>query len=88
MGKEDSLTGEALINRNNEIKQTGKKKKKKALDGNLLQGKESLRGVPVMAQWLTNPTLVPSLASISGLGIGVAVSCPVGRRCGWDPVLP
>ena len=45
-----------------------------------------------MAQWLTNPTRsdelwVPSLASLSGLRIGVAVSCGVGHRRGLYPSL-
>ena len=30
---------------------------------------------------------VQSLASLSGLRIGLAMSCGVGRRCGSDPVL-
>ena len=30
---------------------------------------------------------VQSLASLSGLGTGVAMSCGVGHRCGSDPVL-
>ena len=32
-------------------------------------------------------TQVQSVASISGLRIGIAVSCGVGRRWGSDPVL-
>jgi len=42
------------------------------------------RGVPVMAQWLTNPTRNHEVAgSVPGLAQqwGVAVSCGVGRRC-------
>ena len=40
----------------------------------------------------TNPTgtmrwRVPPLASLSGLRIGIAVSCGVGCRCNLDPVL-
>ena len=30
---------------------------------------------------------VRPLALLSGLGIGIAVSCGVGRRCGSDPTL-
>ena len=49
-------------------------------------------GVPVVAQWLTNLTRnmmlwVQSLALLSGLGIQLAVSCGVGRRCSSDPTL-
>ena len=43
-----------------------------------------------MAQWLTNPTSiheVRSLASLSGLRIGVAMSCGVGRRRSSGPAL-
>ena len=40
-----------------------------------------------MAQWLTNLTRNQSLALLSGLSFGVAVSCGVGRRRGSDPAL-
>ena len=40
-----------------------------------------------MAQWLTNLTRNQSLALLSGLRFGVAVSCGVGRRRGSDPAL-
>ena len=50
-------------------------------------------GVPIVAQWLVNPTrnhevagLVPGLAQWVK-GSGVAVSCGVGCRCGSDPAL-
>ena len=49
--------------------------------------KESHTGVPVVAQWLTNPTRNHEVVgSIPGLS-GVAVSCGVGHRCGSDPAL-
>ena len=49
-------------------------------------------GVPIVAQWkrigLGSMRLwVPSLASLSGLRIGVAVSCGVGRRRGSNLVV-
>ena len=50
------------------------------------------QGVPVMAQWLKNPTtnhgcgLDPWPPSV-GWGSGVALSCVVGYRCGSDPTL-
>ena len=49
-------------------------------------------GVPVVAQWLrirlgSMRFQVRSLALLSGLGSGVAVSCGVGCRCGSDPKL-
>ena len=45
-----------------------------------------------MAQWLANPTTskrtqVRSMASLSGLGSGIALRCSVGRRHGLDPAL-
>ena len=50
-------------------------------------------GVPVVAQWSTNPTRnhevagsIPALAQW-GQRSGVAVSCGVGRRCGSSPTL-
>jgi len=51
-------------------------------------------GVPVVAQWLTNPTRIhevegsiPDLAQWVKYLSDVAVSCGVGRRCGSDPAL-
>ena len=51
-------------------------------------------GVPVVAQWLTNPTRnhevagsVPALAQWVNERSGVAVSCGVGCRRGSDPAL-
>ena len=52
-----------------------------------------LWGVPVVAQWLTNPTKNHEVSgSIPGLGqwvkgSGVAMSCGVGCRLGSDPTL-
>ena len=45
-----------------------------------------------MAQWVENPNSVCEdagsiLASLSGLRIGIAVSCGVGRRCSSDLVM-
>ena len=54
--------------------------------------KECLEGVPIMAQWLMNPTKNHELVdSIPGLaqwvkGSGIALSCGVGCRCGSDHV--
>ena len=55
--------------------------------------KEVILGVPVMAQWLMNPTRnhevadsVPSLAQWVK-GSSIAVSCGVGCRCSSDPAL-
>ena len=52
--------------------------------------KIEITGVPVVAQWITNPTsihedarLIPGLAQ----GSDVAVSCSVGYRCNLDPAL-
>ena len=46
-------------------------------------------GVPVVAQWLTNPTRNHEVVgSIPGLTqFGDAVSCGVSRLCGSDPAL-
>ena len=55
--------------------------------------KKRYRGVPLVAQWLTNPTRnhgvagsVPALAQWVKRS-GVAVSCGVGCRRGSDPML-
>ena len=50
-------------------------------------------GVPVVAQWLTNPTKNHEVAGSDPAlaqwvkGSGVAVSCGVGCRCSSDPTL-
>ena len=50
-------------------------------------------GVPVVAQWLMNPTRNHEVwGSIPGLpqwvkGSGIAVTCGVGRRWSLDPML-
>ena len=48
-------------------------------------------GVPVVVQWLTNPTgnheVAGSIPCSVGWGSGVAVSCGVGCRHGSDPKL-
>ena len=54
--------------------------------------KISYDGVPFVAQRLTNLTSIHEnagliLASLSGSGIRVAVSCGVGHRFGSDPAL-
>ena len=55
--------------------------------------KKDTCGVPVVAQWLTNPTRnhevagsIPGLCSVGG-GSGIAMSCVVGQRCGSDLAL-
>ena len=54
--------------------------------------KKKKKGVPVVAQWLTNPTRnhevsVNPWSHSVGKRSGVAVSCGVGCRCGLDPEL-
>ena len=49
-------------------------------------------GVPIMVQrkwiWLETTRLqFPSLASLGGLRISIAVSCGIGHRCSSDPAL-
>ena len=50
-------------------------------------------GVPIVTQWLTNPTSIYEDAdSNPGLtqwvkDVGIAMSCGVGHRCGLDPLL-
>ena len=57
------------------------------------KNKKKIKGVPVVAQWLTNPTRNHEVAgSIPGLtqwvkGSGLAVCCGVGHRCDLDPKL-
>ena len=53
-----------------------------------------MRGVPLVAQWLTNTTrnhevagLIPCLAQWLKDPV-LPVSCGVGCRLGWDPALP
>ena len=50
------------------------------------------QGVPVVAQWLTNPTRNHEVAgSIPSLDqwvkLMLPISCGVGCRCGWDLAL-
>ena len=50
-------------------------------------------GVPLVAQWVKNPTSIPEDPGwIPGLAqclklSGIVASCGVGRRCGWDQAL-
>jgi len=52
------------------------------------------KGVPVVAQWVKNPTSIhKDVSSIPGLaqwpkGSSVASSCSVAHRCGSDLALP
>ena len=53
--------------------------------------KKQFRGVPVCGSVVTNPARHPC-GSIPGLaqwvkGSGIAVSCGIGCRWGWDPAL-
>ena len=53
---------------------------------------KEIQGVPAVVQWkqirlLSMRMWVRSLASLSGLGSGVAMSCGVGHRCSLVPVL-
>ena len=52
----------------------------------------TLTGVPVVAEWLANPTRNHEVAGLIpgcsvGYRSGVAMSCGVGCRCGLDPAL-
>ena len=74
------LGGTALGEKARQKAEKGKKRKKKDI------------GVPVVVQRKrirlgTMRLRVPSLALLSGLGSGVAVSCGVGRRRALDPEL-
>ena len=59
----------------------------------ILSIRKQISGVPVVAQWLTNPTRNHEVVgSIPGLvrwvkELTFAVSCGVGRRRGSDPPL-
>ena len=58
----------------------------------ILQLKIKESGTPTVAPWkriqpVSMRMQVPSLASFSGLGSGVAMGCGVGQRRGWDPLL-
>ena len=53
---------------------------------------KNIVGVPVVDQWLINPTRTDEdvgsiLASLGGLGSRVVMSCGVGCRCSSDPTL-
>ena len=65
----------------------------RATTGGHLRTKSTDQGVPIVAQWLTNPTrnqcgcmFDPWPCSV-GWASGVAMSCGVGHRCGSDPTL-
>ena len=58
----------------------------------IIKIKNEREGFPIVAQqkqiWLASMKMwIWSLASISGSGSGIAMSCGVGHSCGSDPML-